>query len=349
MGINIHTAAGQIEGASATRPLDLPAPSHIASTVTIAVVGPIALCMTIARLWIRRDRYWWDDAWAFFSLLNLFVQTIGVIIHIHDPSKVPKHERVTAYYLMAMSFYTVIWSARTSILFSIIRIDPDPHTRRRLRWVAAAFIGAIGFFIAQILWVCEPEPTWKDLPSPQCHLTKQVAICQLVSDIIADSLLIALPLRLIHGMRDTRLRRRIMFIFSTSIVTTVVSLVHAIYIIRLGGKNVLITALVELSMSLTVANVPVVVTALTRAVGRDSSAAAASEDPDRGPRWTTMQFGRVKGQYSAGAGIGGASAGAGNAHPITHGTIMLTTLHDSDSASQLDGKDSGMGKIMTSL
>ncbi|KAI0053213.1 hypothetical protein FA95DRAFT_1552711 [Auriscalpium vulgare] len=329
MGVNIHDAAGQIE-------------------VTLAVVGAIALCMTIARLWIRRDRYWWDDAWALFSLLNLFLQTTGVIIHVRDPSKVAKHERITAYYLMAMSFYTVIWSARTSILFSIIRIDPDPHTRRRLRWVAAAFIGAIGFFIAQILWVCEPEPKWKDLPSPQCHLTKQVAICQLVSDVISDSLLITLPLRLIHGIRDTRLRRRVMFIFSTSIVTTVVSLVHAVYIIRSGGKNVLIAAIVELGMSLTVANVPVVVTAFARVVKRDASA-AGTEDPDGGPRWTTLQFRRVTGQYSVSAGtrqFGGATTGTGSVMP---GTVTLATLHGSDETSQFDSKDSGMGKIATSL
>ncbi|ETW82542.1 hypothetical protein HETIRDRAFT_315451, partial [Heterobasidion irregulare TC 32-1] len=146
---------------------------------------------------------------------------------------------------MASTFYTVIWSARLSILFSIIRIDPDPQIRRRLRWIVAIFIFAIFFFLAQLMWVCEPEPGWKDERSPQCKLNKEVAICQLVSDIFSDLLLILLPLRLIHGIKDRGLRRRLIFIFSTSIITTIVSLVHAAYIITGGGIKVIISALVE--------------------------------------------------------------------------------------------------------
>ena len=86
--------------------------------------------------------------------------------------------------------------------------------------------------------VCEPLAHWKDAVSPQCPLDKQVAICQLVSacsvcpparplltnppaDILADILLIIAPLRLIWGMSsEDGTRKRLMVIFSTSIVTT---------------------------------------------------------------------------------------------------------------------------------
>ena len=37
--------------------------------VTESVCGFVAICMTVARLRLRWSRYWWDDAWAFFSLL----------------------------------------------------------------------------------------------------------------------------------------------------------------------------------------------------------------------------------------------------------------------------------------
>ncbi|KAI0050480.1 hypothetical protein FA95DRAFT_1570553 [Auriscalpium vulgare] len=261
--------------------------------LTESVAGFIAICMTVTRIWIRRDRYWWDDAWAVFALLNLFVQFASVFMHVENPAELSKTNRVAAYYLMAATFYTIIWSARTSILFSIIRIDPDPQMRRRLKWLAALFIAALVFFLTQLLWVCEPMHAWKNLPSPQCHLTKEVAICQLVSDIIADILLITLPLRLIHGIKDKGLRRRLIFIFSTSIVTTIVSLVHAAYIITIGGKNVLISALVEDCMSLTVANVPVVGAALLRRVGstaHGSHASAYADDAENGPRWSSFRF-----------------------------------------------------------
>ncbi|KDQ54571.1 hypothetical protein JAAARDRAFT_60555 [Jaapia argillacea MUCL 33604] len=244
--------------------------------ITESVCGFVAICMTVARLWIRRGRYWWDDGWAFFSLLCLFVQIGAVFMHVETPSDLSQINRVAAYYLMAMSFYAVIWSARLAILFSIIRLDPNPVMRSRLKWVAGVFIACIFFFFAQLMWVCEPEPKWKNAASPQCELNKQVAICQLVSDILSDILLIVLPLRLIRGMRDKSLRRRLMIIFSTSIVTTIVSLVHAAYIITVGGIKVVISALVEDCMSLTVANLPVAATALFKVFGLYG----ASDDSD---------------------------------------------------------------------
>ncbi|KAH9955898.1 hypothetical protein BC827DRAFT_1085255, partial [Russula dissimulans] len=230
--------------------------------VTESVCGFVAISMTLLRLWLRRARYWWDDAWALFSLLNLIVQFGAVFMHVENPRDISRLSRIASYYLMATTFYTVIWSARLSILFSIIRIDPDPIMRRRLKWLAAVFVAALGFFLAQLFWTCEDiHDGWKNKPSPQCHLPKQVAICQVVSDVLADLSLILLPIRLIRGIKDKGLRRRLLFIFSTSIVTTIVSLVHAAYIITRGGIPVIISALVEDCMSLTVANLPVVATA----------------------------------------------------------------------------------------
>ena len=101
--------------------------------------------------------------------------------------------------------------------------------------------------------VCEPlnrHNHWESKASPQCPLDNQVAICQLVSespprphpslralqrteprpaaDILADALLIVAPLRLIQRMSAVdSTRRRLMIIFSTSIVTTYVPLSRA--------------------------------------------------------------------------------------------------------------------------
>lgn len=50
---------------------------------------------------------------------------------------------------------------------------------------------------------------------------------------------------MIRHVANKGLRRRLMFIFSTSVVTTIVSLVHAAYILRTGGTRVLIAAIVE--------------------------------------------------------------------------------------------------------
>ncbi len=158
-------------------------------------------------------------------------------------------------------------SARLSILFSIIRLDPSERRRRRLLWIGVLFFLVLVILICQLFWVCEPEPKWKDMRSPQCTLNKQVAICQLVctsmiyigaidvlmywaADVIADLILIIAPLKLLSGLEDVGLRHRLMLIFSTCIVTTIVSLVHAAYILTLGGVKVVIAALVEVDESL---------------------------------------------------------------------------------------------------
>lgn len=315
MGINVHDPIVDIK-------------------ITESVCGFVAICMTLLRLWIRRDRYWWDDAWALFSLLNLFVQFGAVFMHVEHPSDLSRLNRIAAYYLMAVTFYTVIWTARISILFSIIRIDPDPVMRHRLKWLAAAFVAAICFLLSQLFWTCEGIHGWKNKASPQCPLPKQVAICQLITDILADLSLILLPLRLIRGIKDKRLRWRLVFIFSTSIATTIVSLVHAAYIISRGGIPVVISALVEDCISLTVANLPVVATASFRRLSGDSSNADGE-----GQRWSSFKFktrtmppssGAGTAFFTTGFGAGSRSAGASvGANAGTETELTVTSLEQS--------------------
>lgn len=253
--------------------------------ITSAVCSFVAVWTTLHRLYIRRGRYWIDDGWAFFAFLCLLAQIAAVFMHVEDPRDLSRMGRVTAYYLMAETFYGVIWASRQAILYSIIRIDPNPKTRRVLYGVSALFGAATVFLMVQLFWICEPQQGWKDMDSPQCTLNQQVAICQLVSDIIADLILLLAPIRLLRALDDRRLRRKLMVIFSTCIVTTIVSLVHAAYILTGAGVKVVISAIVEDCMSLIVANLPVVVTQIINL--REES--ASKRDPDVAPS-TFMQF-----------------------------------------------------------
>ncbi|KAJ8096310.1 hypothetical protein PM082_011466 [Marasmius tenuissimus] len=245
--------------------------------ITESVCSFIAVSSTIHRLYVRKGRWWIDDAWAAFAMLALFAQIAAVFMHVKNPDDVSKLTRVAAYYLMSVTFFSIIWASRISILYSIIRIDPGSRSRRH------TYIGiSIVFFIVgiililQIFWVCEPEPRWKEARNPQCHVTTQVAVCQLITDILADSFLLFAPLRVLTHLTDKTLRRRLIIIFSTCLVTTIVSLVDAVYIITTGGIPVVISALVEDCASLTVANVPVVITALLRSAGDQNQSPATS-------------------------------------------------------------------------
>jgi putative effector of murein hydrolase LrgA (UPF0299 family) len=232
--------------------------------ITESVCAFVAICTTVYRLYIRRGRLWIDDAWAMFALVTLFAQIGAVFMHVQNPADISKTSRVAAYYLMAITFYCIIWASRISIIFSIIRIDPNPDRRKLYVGVSAVYFITVVVLIVQLFWVCEPEPSWKDAASPQCTLNKQVAISQLVTDILADMFLLFAPLRVFMHLSDKALRRKLIIIFSTCIITTIVSLVHAAYILSVGGIKVIISALVEDCVSLMIANVPVVVTAVMR-------------------------------------------------------------------------------------
>ncbi|KIJ40433.1 hypothetical protein M422DRAFT_88811, partial [Sphaerobolus stellatus SS14] len=113
-----------------------------------------------------------------------------------------------------------------------------------------------------VWWVCEREPGWKEAPLPQCDLGLDVAVAQgkinayglqntdLFSsppaDVLCDAFLIFVPLRLVWNIRLTRPQKiHITAIFSTTIVTTCVSMNHAFFVLRAGGLKEALAAIVQ--------------------------------------------------------------------------------------------------------
>ncbi|KAJ7818059.1 hypothetical protein B0H14DRAFT_2840670 [Mycena olivaceomarginata] len=248
--------------------------------VTSATCSFFALGSTLYRMYQRRSKLGADDLWAVFAFVALIVQVVVIFLHIPPPNNIPKNGGVAVFYLTVITFYAIVWGSRLSILFSIIRIDPSSERRRRLFWVAMAFLIVSVISVAQLFWVCEgPFDTWKNAPNPGCALPLQVALFQLITDIIADSILLFTPLALFRDLINRALRRRVTLIFSTCVGTTVVSLVHAVLMIRGGHRKVLIAGLVEDSLSLIIANIPVVVTTVINIVGEEDQSRTSRTPP----------------------------------------------------------------------
>ncbi|KAJ3507804.1 hypothetical protein NMY22_g16817 [Coprinellus aureogranulatus] len=224
--------------------------------VTSAICTSVAIVSTVYRLYIRRSRFWVDDGCACGSMIFLCVQLAAALTPLTSASG------VTRYYLMITSFYLIVWTSRFAIIFSIIRIDPSKIRKRILHAGAGGFLLVCGLQIAQLYWTCEPIKAWKGYRIPQCPLSKQVAVTQIIFNTAADSVALVIPLRLLIVLQDRWLRSRLMIIFSTCMITTVVSLVHAILILASKGPAIVIVALVESGVSLIVCNVPVIATAL---------------------------------------------------------------------------------------
>ncbi|KAF7770342.1 hypothetical protein Agabi119p4_6316 [Agaricus bisporus var. burnettii] len=250
------------------RQLDLPSmdPDAIARglftlRVTCGTCVSIAILTTLIRITVRlrrQSRVWVDDALAVLSSAALIIQLVVVFL---DPVQ---HNGVVRYYLISNMFYAAIWSARLSILFSLIRITQNLRSNRFFFIFGAIFLLTWLVLTAQLYWECEAKTAWKKMKVPQCDLSSAVAICQIIADLVSDSMLLIAPIRIFTVITDRKLRHRTMIIFSTCIVTTVVSLVHAAYIFQSKAIPILIAAFVENSVSLIVCNIPIMVMAVVK-------------------------------------------------------------------------------------
>jgi len=295
----------------------------------------VTACRLILR--VRSGRIWWDDAWVLFSAFSNILMATATFLHYGPPYAYSLSTRLAAYYLIAEGFYLTLWTARLSILFSIIRIVPEKAQQRFLKRTAWAFGAVLIFLITQVFWVCETPKKrgWQKQPNPQCSLGLQVAVCQLITDIVADVLLILIPTRLLF--QTTSLPRplqiRLFIIFSATLLITVVGLVHAAYLLEVRGVDAIISALVEVSVCLIVCNGVVLLPALYRLSGlrADDVVDSSGNMPgERSYRISSFRFRRgrtTRGATTAGGMTEGLTTGAGAVGTISvGGTDTLGTV-----------------------
>ncbi|KIJ40457.1 hypothetical protein M422DRAFT_173819, partial [Sphaerobolus stellatus SS14] len=171
--------------------------------------------------------------------------------------------------------------ARISILFTVIRLSVGT-LRKILSYAFIVFLTIWAVLFAQVWWVCEREPGWKDAPLAQCDLGLNVAVAQVITDVLCDAFLIFVPLRLVWNIRLMRPQKiRITTIFSTTIVTTCVSMNHAFFVLRAGGLKEALAAIVQDTVSLIVANLSVLIAYLFR---------IGTEEPESAPTFGTRSI-----------------------------------------------------------
>jgi hypothetical protein len=61
------------------------------------------------RIYVRRGKIGADDIFACFALVPLIIQVVAVFLHVPLPNNLSHTTRVAAYYLLANTFYVVIW------------------------------------------------------------------------------------------------------------------------------------------------------------------------------------------------------------------------------------------------
>ncbi|KAJ4495228.1 hypothetical protein C8R41DRAFT_298145 [Lentinula lateritia] len=155
--------------------------------------------------------------------------------------------RIVAYWLVSISFTCTLWSARISLIFSVIRLIPPLFVLRRVsEWMAITFFLMWAGSLIQKTYICASDRSWYQLSAPQCHLGTDVAIVELVTDLFADVVLAAIPIRLLAGVGLSPDKRRMLYMmFCASLLTSMVSIIHAVFLLGPSGLLEAITAQAE--------------------------------------------------------------------------------------------------------
>ncbi|KAF8184490.1 hypothetical protein BJ912DRAFT_529204 [Pholiota molesta] len=178
-------------------------PSDVSSLqieLTSTICAAIAVAVTLLRIFIRRNGFWIDDVFALLSMLCLITQMILILSfggHINTT--------FNRSYLVPITSCATTWCARIAILFTIIRVKNGRVLIRSALVIAFTLIWGVS--TAQLFWVCEPQRNAAAQQGQVCVLGKQVAI-----------------------LHDNALRHRLKAIFSTCMATSIVAIVHSIFI-----------------------------------------------------------------------------------------------------------------------
>lgn len=271
--------------------------------ILITVFHVFAICLTTFRLGFRYyiRRLWWDDFWAALSCCCTFVCLVATWM-LASPLDNPyiqtntlgiaaqsRTTHVISWWMDVLFYTCSIWFARLSIVSSFIRIAPPSCSRTAALAAAAFFVGMWLYIMLAKTIPCVIDRSWYNVAFIQCPIPEWVAISEVITDSLSDIILVCLPLRLLWRLRvPSNQRTMIIAVFSSSILTSIISVIHTTYIIPptfIGG----VTADVESAVSLIVCNLLVIVTFIYRLRhgGRDMGTC----DKSASGCLTTIEFG----------------------------------------------------------
>ncbi|KAG2358249.1 hypothetical protein BDR07DRAFT_1418137 [Suillus spraguei] len=219
----------------------------------------VAIICTIFRLvyrgWTRH--IWWEDAWAAVSLIS----DVVCLVCVWTPSTdLPS-------WVLAVALTSVLWAARMSVIFCIIRIANHSGCRVQ-KWIthliAVSFVCMWITLLVQKVNVCIFQA---------CHMSEPVAVSQLITDVIADSSLVIAPLQLWKNVGLSRSRKiLVLSSFGASILITAITIPHSVVLILFSSMTIttLIFAHVKAAVSLIVCNLLVIVTFAYRVFSKET-------------------------------------------------------------------------------
>ncbi|KAJ7093987.1 hypothetical protein B0H15DRAFT_831500 [Mycena belliarum] len=233
-------------------------------TTTLLGTAQVATFLRLA-IRIRSKRLWLDDAWAILALLFSYALLINMWMRTDLTNS--RSQRIIAYWIVNITFTCTLWASRMSVIFSIIRIIPHSLTLRRITSYLAVLFGLMwtGLLVKKV-HLCASDRSWYHLPQPQCHLGRVVGIMELATDSVADLGLAIVPMELLRRAPTIvgSQRMLVLIIFGANLLTAIVSVVHAVYLLGPAGLLEAISAQAEAAVALLISSAGVIVPPIYR-------------------------------------------------------------------------------------
>ncbi|KAF8442319.1 hypothetical protein L210DRAFT_3204958 [Boletus edulis BED1] len=219
------------------------------------VAHAVAIVTTILRLlyrW-RLSRFSWEDTWATLALICDMACLASIWMQVPPGNSYPnRHINLASNWLQSLTITSTVWFARMSILSLVVRIaNPASKLRCIAYCVGVMFLAMDAGILAQKIFFRLRY---------SCHSAITVAIAQLVTDVISDTILVAAPIRFLRDMKLARDRRiPIISAFSASMLITGVTIPYSALRFREATSTTMIIDHVKAALALFVCNALVLV------------------------------------------------------------------------------------------
>ncbi|KAH7906981.1 hypothetical protein BJ138DRAFT_1161271 [Hygrophoropsis aurantiaca] len=235
-----------------------------------SILQCIAIFLMVFRLWYRFSirRFWWEDAWAAVALFCGIAALISFWVHV-GPAPGPA---IAAYWVYTFAFPCVIWAVRLSVLYSIIRLIYPVELSIRIANVSSALFTLLwaGVVGSKAYW-CGSNIAWYKAATLSCSMPRGLDIYELCTDVVSDTILVGLSLRILWNIKlpGVGQRRMVLCVFSSSMIVTLTSLLRAAARLLHMTSLTVIASDFEMAASLIVCNLLVTVTYIYRTFRKD--------------------------------------------------------------------------------
>ncbi|KAG2745006.1 hypothetical protein P692DRAFT_20955462 [Suillus brevipes Sb2] len=247
-------------------PLQIPSEDWQTIKIVACIFHGSAIATTCFRLGYRlcTSTFWGEDAWAAIALVFDIICLFGVWgespMFNEDPSVY-----TAMFWVLPISFTSVLWAARMSIIYPIVRVtDPRGALRRTVYAVISSFAVMWTALVVQKVLACVYHG---------CNIGSDIAVADLVTDAVSDSMLVITPMYVLRDIRLIRPQRILVTcVFCASLLNTAVSIpLSTFLLIAPKSKTTLIFGHVKPAISLVIANLLVIVSFVYRCMRKSKA------------------------------------------------------------------------------